>query len=55
MKVLYLLTRDLDATGLALRAEHERGNAVDTVDARVEQDYGRIVDLVADADRVVCW
>ena len=55
MRGLYLLTRDLDATGLALRAEHERGNAVDTLDVRVEKDFGRVVDLIEAADRVVCW
>jgi hypothetical protein len=55
MRVLYLLTRDLDATGRALRAEHERDNEVETLDLRVERDCGRVVDLVAAADRVVCW
>lgn len=55
MKVLYLLTRDLDATGRSLREEHAREHAVEVIDVRAETDYGRIVDAIAAADRVVSW
>jgi len=55
MRILYLLTRDLDATGAALRDEHAREHAVVVVDLRSERDYDRIVDEIAAADRVVSW
>jgi hypothetical protein len=55
VKILYLLTRDLDATGAALREAHATEHAVEVVDLRAETDWDRLVDEVAAADRVVCW
>ena len=55
MNILYLLTRDLDATGQALRTEHEKANTVAVLDLRATNDYGRIVEMIAAADRVISW
>ena len=55
MKVLYLLTRDLGATGTALRDEHLREHAVEVIDLRAEKRHDRVVDAVAAADRVISW
>jgi hypothetical protein len=55
VKILYLLTRELGATGEELRREHAREHTVDVVDLAGERDYDRIVDAIAAADRVVCW
>ena len=55
MKILYLLTRDLDATGAALRHEHAKEHAVEVIDLLSETDYGRVVDEIAAADRVISW
>ena len=55
MTILYLLTRDLGATGVALRVEHEKGHRVEVIDLRGEVSYGRVVDSIASADRVICW
>lgn len=55
MKILYLLTRDLDATGDALREALAGEHAVEVVDLRGASDWGRVVDAIAAADRVVCW
>jgi len=55
MTILYLLTRDLGATGTALRVEHEKDHRVEVIDLRGEISYGRVVDSLAAADRVVCW
>ena len=55
MRILYLLTRDLDATGAALRDEHARQHAVAVIDLRSEKDYDRVVDEIAAADRVISW
>lgn len=55
MKILYLLTRDLDATASALRSEHAREHEVEVVDLRRVGDYGRVVDAIVAADRVISW
>ena len=55
MHVLYLLTRDLDATGAALRDAHARDHAVEVVDLRGDIEDARVVELVDAADRVICW
>lgn len=55
MRILYLLTRELDGIGDALREEHARAHAVQTIDLRIEKDFGRVVDAIAAADRVVSW
>ena len=55
MKILYLLTRDLDATGAALRHEHAREYTVEVIDLLNESDYDRVVDEIASADRVISW
>lgn len=55
MNVLYLLTRELDGTGAALRREHEKDHAVAVIDLRRERDYDRVVEAIAAADRVISW
>jgi hypothetical protein len=55
MTILYLLTRELDATGEALRREHAHAHTVVVLDLAGDPDYGRIVDAIAAADRVICW
>ena len=55
MRLLYLLTRDLDGTGAALRLEHAKEHSVSVIDLRCEDDYDRVVDEIAAADRVICW
>lgn len=55
MVVLYLLTRDLDGIGGLLREEHAKEHAVEVVDLRTERDYGRVVDAIDAADRVISW
>lgn len=55
MRLLYLLTRELDGTGAALRLEHAKEHLVGVIDLRLEDDYDRVVDEIAAADRVICW
>jgi hypothetical protein len=55
MKILYLLTRDLDATGEVLRREHAKEHTVTVIDLLSDSDYDRIVDEIASADRVISW
>ena len=55
MKVLYLLTRDLGATGAELCREHAAAHEVEVVDLRREKDYDRVVAAIAAADRVISW
>jgi hypothetical protein len=55
VKILYLLTRELDATGASLREAHAVEHAVEVIDLRVECEWGGVVAAIAAADRVVCW
>ena len=55
MKILYLLTRDLGATGAVLRHEHAKEHTVEVIDLLCEKDYGRVVAAIAAADRVISW
>ena len=54
-RVLWLLTRELDATGAAIRAEQARVAVVETIDLRVERDDARVVAAIEAADRLVSW
>jgi len=51
MHVLWLLTRDLDATGEEIRAEQARLASVETIDLRAERDAGRVLDAIEAADK----
>lgn len=55
MKILYLLTRDLGATGLVFRNEHAKEHTVEVIDLLSEKNYDRIVEEIASADRVISW
>ena len=55
MKILYLLTRDLDATGAALSREQAKEHAVEVVDLQGESNFDRVVDEIALADLVISW
>ena len=55
MKILYLLTRDLDATGEALRRAHAKEHTVGVIDLLSEKNYDRVVEEIASADRVISW
>ena len=55
MKILYLLTREMDPTGAALLNAHAKAHTVEVIDLSCAPDYGRVVDEIAAADRVVCW
>ena len=55
MKILYLLTRDLDATGAVLRHAHAQEYTVEVIDLLNDSNYDRVVDEIASADRVISW
>ena len=55
MKMLYLLTRELDATGTVLCHEHAQEHTVEVIDLLSVKDYDRVVDGIALADRVISW
>ena len=55
MKILYLFTRDKDATVTAFAAGQEREHLVIQLDLRTEKDYEAIVQKIEEADRVICW
>lgn len=55
MKILYLLTRDLEGSGAAVCREHARLHRVTVIDLRLERDYDRVLEEIAAADRVISW
>lgn len=55
MRILYLLSRELEGIGRQLREEHAREHAVEVIDLRVEKDFCRVLDAIAAADRVISW
>ncbi len=55
MKILYLLTRDLEGAGAELQRELAREHAVEVIDLRGKVNYDLVVDAIAAADRVISW
>jgi len=55
LKILYLLTRDLGATGAVFRHEHAKEHTVEVIDLLSERNYDLVVDEIASADRVISW
>ncbi len=55
MKILYLMKQEPDETVAEVIAEHRRTHEVTVVDIREERNYDRIVDLIADSERVISW
>ena len=55
MKVLHLLKKDLTETEKRIVQEHGVSHEVVVFDLREEKDFGRLVDLIADSDKVISW
>lgn len=55
MKVLYLIKQEPDETLKEIMAEHKKTSEVTVVDLRNDKDYDRIVDLIAQNDKVISW
>lgn len=55
MKILCVMTKDLDATEQKIVDEQKKSNEVSTFDLRTEKDYDRLVDLVEGSDKVISW
>ena len=55
MKILHLVKKDLAPTEASILEAHRKGHDVTVIDLRTETDYGRIVDQIAAADKVISW
>lgn len=55
MKILYLLTQEMDETGKKILETHRKSQEVTVMDLRQEKDYGLVVDRIAAADKVISW
>jgi hypothetical protein len=55
MKILYVTTKDLDATEQKIVDGQKKSNEASTFDLRTEKDYDRLVDLVEGSDKVISW
>ena len=55
MKILYLFTRDKDATVDALVAGQAEEHTVNELDLRTETDYEAVVRKIEEADRIISW
>lgn len=55
MKILHLVKRDLTPTEKAILEAHRGGHEVEVIDLRTNSDYGRIVDQIATANKIISW
>ena len=55
MKILHLVKKDLTPTEKAILEAHRKGHSVEVVDLRTNTDYGRIVDQIVAAEKIVSW
>ena len=55
MKILHLVKKDLSPTETAILEAHRGGNTVEVIDLRTNTDYGRIVDQIVAADKIISW
>lgn len=55
MKIVYLLKQDPDKTLGEIMEKHRRSHEVIIVDIRNNKNYDRIVDLIAQCDKVISW
>ena len=55
MKLLHLVTRDLGDTEKAVIEIQCRSSDCCVIDVRVEKDYLRLVDRIAECDKVFSW
>ncbi|MCI0469946.1 MAG: hypothetical protein L0Y62_07805 [Nitrospirae bacterium] len=55
MKILYILRRDADNTLNELISVHKEDNDVMVVDIRRDKEYDKIIDLIAESDKVISW
>jgi len=55
VKILHLVKRDLAPTEKAILEAHRGGHDVEVIDLRTSTDYGRIVDQIAAADKIISW
>ena len=55
MKILHLVKRDLAPTEKAILEAHRSSHGVEVVDLRTDTDYGRIVDQIVAADKIISW
>jgi hypothetical protein len=55
LKILYLMKQEPDETITEVMTEHKKTHQVTVVDLKEEKDYDRIVDLIAESDKVISW
>ena len=55
MKILHVVSKDLDATEQKIVDEQSKSNETTVFDVRADKDYDRLVDLIDSADKVISW
>lgn len=55
MNLLYLLSREPDATLKEIMGEHGKEQELSVVDIREEGDFDRVVELIERNDKVISW
>jgi len=55
MKVLYILTKDLDETEKIILDEHKKYAEIKMIDLRKEKNYDKIISLVEEVDKIITW
>jgi hypothetical protein len=55
MKILYVVSKDLDATEQKIVDEQSKSSEATVFDVRSDKDFDRLVDLVDSSDKVISW
>lgn len=55
MKILYVVSKDLDPSEQKIVDVQSSSNEATVFDLRSDKDYDRLVDLVESTDKVISW
>lgn len=55
MKILHVVSKDLDATEQKIVDEQSKSNEATVFELKSDKDYDRLVDLIDATEKVVSW
>lgn len=55
MKILYVISQDVDNTLQNVLDEQEKQHEIEVVDLRAEVDYNLLIEKIESCDQVISW
>ena len=55
MKILYVISQDVDNTLQNVLDEQEKQHEIEVVDLRTEVDYNLLIEKIESCDQVISW